>query len=162
MGSSCTKKCSKCGFEHVSSTGVGFRFPIVYVETLQKAKDGELGKELYEFFKDHPDGAINAAYVDLCCEACGYFSGDMDLTMYIPNENKPEKIRHGRWTVGSSFEETDYVSWWDLEKYYSEYAPYPHRCEKCGSKMRILKEGEEMLCPECKIPLDTVAEILWD
>ena len=60
MGTGYTRKCPKCGFEFHSSTGVGFLFPKVYAETVQKAKEGELGEELKSFFAEHKDGAINA------------------------------------------------------------------------------------------------------
>jgi len=162
MGSGCIKKCPKCNYEYNSSTGVGFLFPLVYVETVQKAKAGDFGKELQEFFKEHEDGAISVEKVDLCCEDCGHLSGDFDLTMYIPNEKEPEKTGHGRWTVGMSFEDVDYVSPYDLDMFYKEYAKYPHRCEKCGGKMRIMKEDEQMICPKCKAPLETSDELCWD
>ncbi len=162
MGSGYTKTCPKCGFGYHSSTGVGFMFPMVYVETVQKAKSGELGKELQEFFKEHKDGAINAEYVDLCCENCGHLTGNMDLTMFVPNEKKPKKIKHGRWTVGMSFEDVDYVDSSDLEEFYTEYAKYPHKCEKCGGRMKILANHAEMLCPECKVPLEITNFICWD
>lgn len=162
MGTAYTERCPKCGFEYHSSTGVGFMFPMVYVETVKKAKEGDLGKDLQDFFKEHKDGAINAEFVDLCCKECGHLSGGMDLTMYIPNKKKPETIKHGRWTVGMSFEDVDYVDWLDLEKYYTEYAQYPHKCEKCGGSMKILKNNEELKCPYCKVPLEITNTINWD
>ena len=162
MGSGCTKTCPKCGFEFYSSTGVGFMFPKVYAETIKKAKDGELGTVLQNFFKDHVDGALDVEYVNLCCEKCGQLDVGMDLTMYIHKRKKPEKIEHGRWSVAAPFEGAEYVSWSDLERYYDEYAKYPHKCVKCGGNMKILKDDAEMLCPECKVPLETTNFIMWD
>ncbi len=166
MGTGYTKKCPKCGFEFHSSTGVGFMFPQVYAEAVQKAKEGVLGEEIQNFFNEHKDGALNAEFVTLCCEKCGNLSNDMDLTMYIPSAKKPAKINHGRWSVAFEFEGADYVDWTDLEKYYDEYAKYPHKCEKCGGPMRCISENEvedeDLLCPECKAPLETVGEVWWD
>lgn len=162
MGTGYTRKCPKCGFEFHSSTGVGFLFPKVYAETVQKAKEGELGEELQTFFADHKDGAINAKRVVVCCEKCGNLGCATDLTMYVPNNRKPEKIEHGRWSGAFGFEGADYVSWTDLDEYFVEYAKYPHKCDKCGGTMRILKEDDEIVCPECKVPLETADIIMWD
>lgn len=162
MGRGYTKKCPKCGFEFHSWTGVGFLFPKVYTETVQKAKDGELGEELRNFFVEHKDGAINVENVTICCEKCGNLGCAMDLTMYVPNGKKQDKIAHGRWSVAFEFEGADYVSPTDLDEYFVEYAKYPHKCDKCGGAMRVLKEDEEIVCPECKEPLETVDIIMWD
>lgn len=162
MGSGYRKKCPKCGFEFFSSSGVGFLFPMVYEKTVQKAKEGELGEELREFFAEYKDGAINAERVTLCCEKCGNLSCDMDLTMYVPNDKKAKENTHGRWSVAFDFERVDYVTTTDLERFYDEYTKYPHKCDKCGGTMRILKGNEELSCPKCKVPLETADIILWD
>ena len=47
-------------------------------------------------------------------------------------------------------------------KNFVEYAKYPHKCDKCGGTMRILKEDDEIVCPECKVPLETADIIMWD
>ena len=91
MGSGCTMKCPQCGYEFGRSEGVGFMFPMVYQELVQKAKNGELGEEIKLFFSEHPDGAINADRTTLVCNECGNLSGDYDLTMYISNGEKREK-----------------------------------------------------------------------
>lgn len=162
MGSGFSKKCPKCGFTFRAFNGVGFLFPKVYSETVQLAKSGELGREIQDFFRDHEDGAINAESVTLCCDRCGHLSNGKDLTMYVPKDNKPEKIEHGRWSVAMPHRDANYATNWDLERYYEEYALYPHRCERCGGEVRILKDDEELLCPECKIPLETKNVIMWD
>ena len=162
MGSGYTKTCPKCGFKFHSSTGIGYMFPLTYRETVQKARDGGLGKELQSFFKEHTDGAIDAEYVNLCCEKCGHLDCGMDLTMYVPDEKKMAEDKQGRGDVEKPHEDTDYVMRDDLEEYYTEFAKYPHTCKKCGGSMRILKEDEELVCPECKVPLKTADMIMWD
>ena len=104
----------------------------------------------------------NAKRVVVCCEKCGNLGCATDLTMYVPNNRKPEKIEHGRWSDAFGFEGADYVSWTDLDEYFVEYAKYPHKCDKCGGTMRILKEDDEIVCPECKVPLETADIIMWD
>ena len=108
---------------------------------------------------------IKSAYIQKD-ENLTFYKGKLNvsqaLTMYVPKNGKPTRIEHGRWTVGMSFEDVDYVDWSDLEDFYTEYARYPHKCDKCGESMRILKKGEEMICPDCKVPLDTTNILRWD
>ena len=165
MGNGLWYKCPKCGFEFIASFGVGYMFPMEYAEAVHQAKAGELGEEIQNFFNEHTDGAIDAEHVVLCCEDCGHFREGMDLTMYIPNEKKPEKPEHGRWSVSCPFEGAHYVSWSDLEEYYTKYAEYPHICDKCGGRMKIMHEGDDMnlLCPKCRTPLEQSGiYIKWD
>lgn len=162
MGAVYKKTCIKCGFEFNTHTGGGFLFPLVYKETVQKAKDGELGKELQNFFSEHADGAVDVNYVVLCCEECCHLNNDMDLTMYIPKTKKPTMNAHGRWSVAMPFEGAHYVDLSDLEEYYTEFAKYPHKCEKCGGKMKKIDDDEKLKCPKCKVPLKTESVYLWD
>jgi len=57
---------------------------MVYSDTVEKAKKGELGKEMRTFFRQHSDGAIDAESVTLLCDSCGNLCQGMNLTMYIP------------------------------------------------------------------------------
>ena len=150
MGAGYSKMCPKCGFEFESLEGIGFLFPLVYKETVEDAKRGKLGDKIKEFFQEHEDGAINAERVTLCCDKCGCLSMDKDLTMYIPTED------------GVPFEDLEYLTKNDLDMYYEEYAKYEHRCDECGGTMRILDKNEDMLCPECKIPMVEEQIICWD
>ena len=120
MGNGCKYKCSKCGFSFMESTGIGFLFPVVYEETVQKAKSGELGEVIKTFFDKHTNGEINAEKVTLCCDACGHIVQGQDLTMYVPNDECYKEIEHGRWTVGIAFEGAHYVTSSDLEDCYKE------------------------------------------
>ena len=165
MGTGRGYKCPKCDFKFTAYFGRGLTFPMDCAEAVQKAKDGELGEEIQNFFNEHKDGAIDAEYVVLCCEDCGHFREGMDLTMYIPYEKKPEEQEHGRWSVSFPFEGADYVTWTDLEGYYTKLAEYPHICEKCGGRMKIMHECDDMnlLCPKCRTPLEESGMyIRWD
>ena len=162
MGSGYFRKCPKCGFEFQDQNGVGFLFPSVYKEIIQKAQNGELGKEIQTFFAEHEDGAIDAEYVTLCCEDCGNLSKGKNLTMYVPVEQKPESFEHRAWSVEFDFEGVDYVTKSDLEEYYQEYAKYPHRCDQCGGTMKIMDKDDEKLCPKCKVPLEITKIMMWD
>ena len=148
MGYGSEMKCPKCGFEFFSRTGVGFSFPTVYEETVQKAKSGKLGEEAQAFFKEHSDGSINAEYVTLCCDECGELFTGQDLTMYAP--------KYG-YIMRNSYVFED-----DLERYYSEELKYPHKCEKCGGSAHVVDSEETLLCPRCKVPMEAFGSICWD
>ena len=118
---------------------------------------------MQQFLEEHPDGAVNAENATLCCNSCGALTIDLDLTMYIPKRNCTSKVKNTRWSVGISFEGHEYVTPADLEKFYEEYAKYPHKCEKCSGEMSVMRDDEELVCPECKIPLSPKADIImWD
>ncbi len=143
-------QCEKCGFKFMTMHGVGMMFPLAYVKTVQKAKSGELGAEMKEFFEEHPDGAIDSETVTLCCDNCGHLSINQDLTMYVLKEGAPKKTEHGRWCVGMGFEDVDYVDDSDLEQNYKEYKKYTHRCTECGGNMHVVKEHENYCVPTVK------------
>jgi DNA-directed RNA polymerase subunit M/transcription elongation factor TFIIS len=153
MGSGYRLKCSKCGYSFMCMNGIGKLYPKVYTDTVQRAKDGELGPEIKQFFADHPDGTINAEQVTFCCDSCGNLSNDLDLTMYIQRED----------CRSTPSEEIGYVYVNDLKTYYKEYEKYPHMCAKCGGKMHTITDNEVVMCPKCKNPLESTKEfIMWD
>ncbi len=152
MGSGAVMRCPKCGFEFHRTEGIGFLFPRVYEETIKKAKDGELGDVLRDFFEKNPAGALNAENITLCCDQCGALSGDMDLTMYTPKD----KAKSNRET------ERRYVTGYELERDYSEVMKYPHKCKKCGGDMHRVTYGERLKCPECKVEMEETVLMCWD
>ncbi|MBP5625084.1 MAG: hypothetical protein J6X36_09475 [Lachnospiraceae bacterium] len=162
MGNGRKMKCNQCGFEYTRFEGAGFRFPTVYAETVEKAKCGELGEELKTFFEEHPDGAINAESVTLCCDECGDLAPFKDLTMYIPKEKERPDTEHGRWSVAMPYEGADYVTRSELSEYYVKYKEYTHKCGKCGGKMHIVSSDEKLFCPHCKVPMETASMMCWD
>ena len=162
MGSGMNMRCPKCGYEFASFEGVGYLFPKVYKETVQKAKSGELGDVLKTFFEEHPDGVINAENITLCCDKCGHLDTAKDLTMYVPRDDNTVNIEHGKWTVGIPFEGADYYTEYDLIEHFTEYMKYPHKCEKCGGDMRKLTSHDKLKCPDCKTTMEEQRMILWD
>lgn len=162
MGYGVRYTCPKCGFGFASSIGIGFLFPTVYQETLAKAKGGELGPEIKEFFEEHPDGAINAESVTLCCDECGNLVNGKDLGMYVPTKEMPVSNENSCWSVAAPQRGISCVAKWDLDEYYEKYADYPHICEKCKGHMHIVKESETLICPKCKVHLEEIDAIKWD
>ncbi len=163
MGTGYSYECHKCGYKFNQMNGIGFLFPVVYAETVQQAKDGELGTQIQKFFEEHPDGAVNAENVTLCCNSCGTLVTGQDLTMYIPKKDCYSKGENTKWSVGVPLEGSKCFTADELIDYFEEYAKYPHKCKKCNGQMRVLREDEELVCPECKSPLSPTADIImWD
>lgn len=153
MGAGYALKCPKCDFTHTYQLGIGYLFPMDYENTVQNAKEGGLGNELKSFFAENPYGAIDAEYVLLCCSECGSYETRKDLTMYLPTKRNREDIPRC-------------VTRDELKLYYTVYQKYPHRCEKCGGSMSIVRKGreirEKLLCPNCRSVLENDFEMCWD
>lgn len=165
MGVGINIKCNDCNIEYSVNLGVGFLFPVVYAETLEKAKSGELGEELKAFFAEHKDGAINADDVALYCETCGNMETGQDLSCYVPVEGyDPSSKEKLRWSVSFPAEGMDYVAPNDLEEKYRKVIEYPHKCGKCSGNMRIVDEEEfwHFKCPKCKKEMERLPNDFWD
>ena len=42
-------RCKKCGYVYEMFTGIGMAYPMVYEETMEAARNGELGETLKSF-----------------------------------------------------------------------------------------------------------------
>ncbi len=162
MGYGETNKCSECGYEFRASYGIGMLFSTVYKDTVDKAKKGELGEEVREFFEKNEDAAMDSEMIVLCCEECGHLENKKDLTLYILDEKKRDEAEIGCSYLGIPKHKRDCETHKDLVNCYIEVAKYPHKCEQCGGKMKILRKNDELFCPRCKIPLMKNGWFLWD
>ena len=163
MGQGYEFKC-KCGYSFRPSLGVGFLFPTQYQKHRKSAQEGTLGKELKDFFSEHPDGAIDVENVVTKCEKCGRYTCVPNLSMYLPKTN--EKKQKGRWSTAIQAEGEEYVDPWELHESYSLFARYQHTCESCGGKMDVIQEDALMkdgiTCPECGRSILCDNTIMWD
>ena len=175
MGSGCSLKCRKCGYEFSANLGVGFMFPLAYQETMEAGKAGKLGKEVKRFLEEHPDGVMDCSSVILQCSECGALGCGPDLSMYVPGEETPP-LSSGNWSVSFPHEGVSCVAPWHLERY-KLFGLYDHRCKECKGKMKIIKEKEfeqlirgadadhsptKIPCPECREPLWLDEMLMWD
>ena len=161
--------CVKCGYHLLGNFGVGFMFPQVYHETIERARKGELGDTYKRFFQENKNAAINCENVMLQCTDCGEYEIDLELTAYL---KKPDfqKERNAKWSVAFPFPETEYVTLFDLTVGYTKRMDYPHKCHKCNGKMRIIREKQfykmidnnEFLCPNCEMPMELTEIMNWD
>ena len=170
MGNGYICKCNKCDNTFRVLLGIGFNFPDIYWETVEKMKKGRYGEQGRIFFKNHPDGAVSCENIVACCTSCGEYLDIPELNMYIPKKDydisKAEP--KGRWSVAMPFEGEEYVSWPDLEKHYNLYEQYKHKCPKCHAVAEVIPDFEkklfagELMCAKCGGTLKPVNIFMWD
>ena len=151
----------KCRYRADLYSGSGFRYPDVYNEKLQKAKDGLISEAHTRFFREHPDGAVNAEDKIYECQVCAHLFSEPSLDMYIPKETDiPAK---GKWSVAFPSEGEDYVTSGELSHGYKLFKRHPHFCPNCGGKARVRRKIEQVTekCPLCGSTLQAVS-MLWD
>ncbi|MCI6745765.1 hypothetical protein FYJ51_13195 [Erysipelotrichaceae bacterium Oil+RF-744-GAM-WT-6] len=155
MGDSVGFICPECGYSFGGDLGVGFLYPKLYLDTVQKMKAGDYGKEAEQFFIDYPDGVVDCENVLFQCDDCHKYYFDLKLSMYIPRDGVAMSAEPAGWSVEFPFKGVPYASIDDLEKHYELYAEYDHRCKSCGGKLsyvtndlRCLLE-RKIACPIC-------------
>ena len=131
MGDLFLLSCSECGYSKHLSLGCGMFYFFTYDNTVQAAKDGTYGETYRTFFREHPDGAINAEHVIMKCDSCGEYDDPKDLSLYVPKGNMdiPEKVKRCPWL-------------WDLIRYYKKVIQFQHVCKRCGGKLHIFRTDE--------------------
>jgi len=145
MGDGLFVKCSTCGFDFGVSLGAGMSFPTVYQENVKNMKRGKLGEEAKQFFQKYPNGVINSESCVAKCKECGNYDQVDALTMYMPKEGKENLPAD----IGYIFAD-------DINKSYTKYMDYPHKCSKCGGSSKVYKsfvknaENGKLKCPKCK------------
>lgn len=160
MGNSLSCKCPECGFSFSALIGIGYMYPLVYNDTLQKIREGEYGKDAASFISEHPDAIVDASDAVYLCSSCHNLQAEQVLGLYLPKEETAENENDRRLVLPCDFRGN-----------YKLVKPYAHRCERCQSKTKKLTETSfrkliaqhQLLCPGCNAPLDIVDNgILWD
>ena len=173
MGTSIEMECNNCHFSFEAFLGIGFRFPQVYQDTINAAKEGKFGEIVQSFLLEHPDGALNCNMVLLQCTSCDELDKSRDLSMYIPKD-KPA-THDGIWSVAFPYKNASYESPRDLKDHYRLIKSYDHICRKCGGKMRPITEENltpesyepygipvNVNCPKCHKPMTIGGYGMWD
>ena len=167
MGSGIRLECPNCGFNDTFYLGVGFSYPYVFAETMEAAKSGRYGKDLKRLLKKHPDAVLDPTVVLTHCPKCHLLRREMDLTAYVPKpgydrSKEPKRI----WSTVRPAEDVDYVSPSDFSLHYTVLEKYDHRCEKCGTELELIREGElrqrQIPCRKCGEILRVSTDIMWD
>ena len=154
MGTEYVFKCPKCDYHIFIPLGVGFLFPQVYNEMVEKAKSGEFGETIKDFLNTFPEGKIDAETALYVCQKCGNMEVLPDLSMYIPKGELPEKDNNIPWSVAFPFKGESYVTHMDLENDYVIFEEYKHKCCKCHGDYTLLTRDDipkgALKCPHCK------------
>lgn len=171
MGSIYDIYCEKCKYAIRINEGIGFLFPVVYQDTVDKMKKGELGEQAKAFFENHPDGAINGALTLAQCKECGEYFEAYDWSMYIPKSESqvPDGASDGEGQDEEANSAKTCVMTYELEEEYDLYEKFNHKCPKCGSKAEVVDDYHKKLdkgllkCPCCGSSLKgSGGMILWD
>ena len=139
MGIGYIFNCQKCGYEFEAFLGIGMAFEEDHIETLEKAREGKLGKKVQKFFLEHPNADIDSSYVFAQCPKCGKHETVQNLSMYVPKGEK-----------------------------YGLFIRYEHKCKDCGEPLEIIaakdisEQTAKIKCPHCKSALVGFPGILWD
>ena len=157
--------CEKCNLDFEGIYGVGMMFPMLYEETIQKGKAGQLGEDIKHFLAENPDGVLDVSYAPYICKKCGTLESELVLTMYLPkNKGHKKDENQGRWSVAYSGKGMDYDAPWDLKELYKFHKIKPHYCSQCRSRTKRLTEQElnaGIRCPSCgELMMESL--VMWD
>lgn len=165
MGSGIKLECKKCGFELSASLGIGFLYPNVCEEILQKMKEGVFGEEFKEDATTIPNVAIHQETSLFVCDHCGDLVVDdvIDLCALIEGKKK----RDGKFCSAMDYPaDISYVMTVDIGDTYRIVRSVEHKCEKCNNPLRVVKQIKRSLgalkCPKCKEKLSVGDAYCWD
>ena len=166
-------KCKKCGYTFKAFVGIGMMYPKTYTETVNKMKEGQFGLHGKEFFEAFPQGAISCEEIVVQCDDCGKFMNVPDLSLYVP-EGKIDYTKIERkipWSSGFSGVGYEYVTLSELDKHYTLYERYSHRCSRCNGHTSVVPGFSERMnknidrhvkCPKCGSIMEIAIEGVWD
>ncbi len=163
MGYGTEFRCNRCGNTYAALSGIGFRFPEEYRETVKKIRNGEFGKTWKQLFDSIPGAAVNVERELYVCPNCGTFAIEPNLTIYEmkkPISSKPENSRR---SVAHPPSGEEYVVPYELRQDYRLVKSYSHNCPECGRRMHKYRPDDRMKCPECKEgQMEPSRALMWD
>ena len=159
-------RCKKCGYVYEMFTGIGMAYPMVYEETMETARNGELGETLKSFVIEHSDCALDISRAPYVCEKCGLYSNADRLDAYLPKPStKVDEKETQIWSIAFSGKGYQYVTPHEIETKYDLALEYQHYCQNCGGKLRELTDDEldkGLECPQCCSRMEEIDEVHWD
>ena len=165
MGEGIGFKCSRCQKEYGAFWGIGFMFPIEYEKEMRAAKAGKYGAEWKNLTKGEKYVAIDASSHVYVCGKCGYWNVEPNRSLYVPKNPEALRIKY-KMECGKKLESRKSVMPCDLAEDYRILKRRMHKCGKCGSIMRRIRNVKriQLPCPYCGGAPEESGEnrIIWD
>ena len=163
MGEGKSFRCRRCGHEEIIHTGIGFGFPQLYEDVVRKIRKGEYGQEWKRRFESVPGAAVNAEMLLYVCSGCGCCREDLNLSLYEPVNPAAVCETVDIFCGANPAEDVDYVMPNRLSRDYRKIKVFTHVCPECGKRMHQYKDGERIVCPECREgQMEITGEFIWD
>lgn len=156
MGNGTYWTCPKCGIRNEFYFGVGIMFPRTYARTKEALINGTYGQHYVEFFREHPDGAIDVYRKACVCKECGIYERYEGVELYLPKEKIDEIEEKSIWSIAFPGKDISYVDPWELHNNYVLYERSDQMCPECNKPMDILNNTSEFIAmttehrPNCK------------
>ena len=161
MGSGYELKCEKCEFKHIVCEGIGFLYPSLCAEILDKMKKGAYGKGFMEDALRIDGVAVHHECMIFVCDHCGKWRADEVIDLCAPIGD-PVKPTRKFCSAMPDPQEKLYVMGYEIKKEYSIVRSKRHMCGNCRHKLRQIKKNEKLNCPHCGSQLIKCNEFFWD
>ena len=162
MGGGTCFSCNQCGHKDTVCFGIGFLFPQLYQDVVEKIRKGKYGREWKQVFESEPGAAVDVEMQLYVCPECGTYKQDLNLSLYKP---APDADYIQEWILSGRKYDMDmkYVTPYILTKDYRQLKRYVHKCHACGKRMHQYRVGDRLACPKCKKgEMEPAGDILWD
>ena len=160
MGETIKFTCSHCGHEERISMGVGMHWDLekIFNGIVDNVKKGKYGEEWKKELKKDPSIVVNISDEIYICLTCGYFTTDLNLSLYKP----VEKVLFAAFRRNKRYG-TDLTL--ESNPNFQLFRTYPHLCAKCNEQMIVRDSREDDVqptCPECGEKGELCMDALWD
>ena len=144
--------CEKCGHHETVLIGTGWNGPFAK-DVISDVCDGKYGERWQKLFQNTPGAEVDERMELYVCPSCRSFRNEINLTIYKPK--KPEEIspetKIPYLTAISKYKCVNKLLSLQRARHYWDFGgiAYIHRCDQCGRRMHLYKEGEQLHCPRC-------------
>lgn len=144
--------CEKCGYHEAVQIGTGLNGPFVK-DVISDILRGKYGVKWKKLFQNTPGAKVDESMELYVCPGCRHFKNEINLTIYKPK--KPEEVapesQMPYLEVIAKYKHVNKLLSLQRARHYWDFwqQAYVHRCDQCGRRMHLYKEGEPLHCPRC-------------
>lgn len=165
MGQGYKFECEECGFSTNASLGIGYLYPMVCDDILDRMKKGAFGEEIKEAANTTPGVAVHQSASVFICDKCRSWCIDDVIDLCVPIQEVNEENR--RFSVANeATNEITYVMDCDIGETFEILHSVERTCSCCNRKMRPVKKSRMSLlklkCPKCQKKIDIRGSYDWD